>query len=300
MEEKQECKGMSTASLVLGIIGIVLSVAIIGGILGIIGTILGIIAIIKSKPKNKMAIAGVILSLLSIAIVGYIIYSATRDYSAPIINQIGNEVYIGEEIELEKLVEITDLNWLGARNDENVKASYEPIDTTKESTQKLKIVAVDNSNNKTEKIIEINVKNPIITLYDYVQGNMAKKYYYTYTMFNNGNNFTVKYENKDGDYGLIDFTKKNIKSYSSTGSFKFVDIIDFDNNLKVTKIHRTSAYLSYATNEYLDLNDDSTKTTIDIVKSHFNKLLGESNKVNICGKTVNQLKNETIDLRELK
>jgi len=73
MAEKVETKksGLSTAGMVLGIVGIVLSfIPIINNIaffLGVLAVIFGIIGIIKKASKGK-AIAGLILGILSIVI----------------------------------------------------------------------------------------------------------------------------------------------------------------------------------------------------------------------------------------
>lgn len=61
-----ESNGMAIASLVLGILGF-LGSCCYGGILGIPGLILGIIALKKGQSKG-MAIAGIVLSVLSIVI----------------------------------------------------------------------------------------------------------------------------------------------------------------------------------------------------------------------------------------
>lgn len=302
MEKTKQCKGLSITSLVLGIIGIVLSIFLVGGVIGFLGGVFGLIGIIKSKSKNRMAIAGFILSVIAIVITSFTVYVITRDTSFPTIEQIGTEVYIGEEIDLTKLVKVTDLNWLGENNDANVKLTHDPIDITQEGSKKIKVFATDNRNNKTEKEIEIQIVNPVISVYDYIKKNISKKGYYNYTIENYSNNeFSIKHTTKDSkDYGIINFTKKNIKDYSEFSGFQFIDIIKFNNNLEVTEIHRTSTLLGRVTNEDLELNSDTAKSTIDVVNDFFEDILGKNRNVNIAGKTVEQLKKETIDLRELK
>ena len=62
---------MGIASLILGIIGLLISLTIfkdLSLILTILGIVLGIIAIIKKKSKG-MAIAGIILSVLGLIFV---------------------------------------------------------------------------------------------------------------------------------------------------------------------------------------------------------------------------------------
>lgn len=57
---------MSTVAMILGIVGLLLTIVVVGIIPSIIGAVLGIIAITTNKPYKGRAIAGVILSVLSI------------------------------------------------------------------------------------------------------------------------------------------------------------------------------------------------------------------------------------------
>lgn len=74
MEETKNSSGLSTAAMVLGIVGICLSwipiLNYISLILGILAIIFGIIGIVKKQSKGK-AITGLVLGLISI----YILYS---------------------------------------------------------------------------------------------------------------------------------------------------------------------------------------------------------------------------------
>ncbi len=67
---EQRNNGKSVASLVLGIIGVVVGFfggwAWIGAILGIIGLILGVLG--KKEAPNGMATAGIVLSIIAIAL----------------------------------------------------------------------------------------------------------------------------------------------------------------------------------------------------------------------------------------
>lgn len=316
-QEKKKCKGLSIASLVLGIVGIALSFVLIGGVLGVIGAILGLIAVIKSKPKNGMAIAGLILSIIAIVIVFFMIYLATRDTTAPVIEQIGQTVYIGESIEIEKLVKATDTNWIGENNDENVKVTYEPIDTTKEGISNLKVIAIDNSNNKTEKEIKVNIVSPTISVYDYIKQKVGENTRYSEGSYNNS--FVIKYDYNFGNgitsKGWINFTDKVHYSYSKVNTgFSTVatgDLTYFNDKCKVSKVY-TSVGLTtgnLAVDKYLkDGNQgfkqekgdlSSYQSSLDSEISSFSNLLDNS-KINLIGKSVQQLKNETIDLRELQ
>ena len=68
---------MAVASLVLGIVGVVLSFFYVGGILGIIGLVLSIVVL--RKGKNGMAIAGLVCSAIAIFISVIVIISGVAN-----------------------------------------------------------------------------------------------------------------------------------------------------------------------------------------------------------------------------
>lgn len=67
-EPQKESNGMAIASLVLGIISLVLSCSAINVITAIIAIILGAIHLKNHQTGKKMAIAGLVLGILSIII----------------------------------------------------------------------------------------------------------------------------------------------------------------------------------------------------------------------------------------
>ena len=64
--EKAPARGLAIASLVLGIVGLCLSLFVLGGILGLAGLALGAVHILRKRGPNGMAWWGVSLSVLSI------------------------------------------------------------------------------------------------------------------------------------------------------------------------------------------------------------------------------------------
>lgn len=68
MENQKKQSGLGIASLILGIVGMLLSCAAIGIVPCIIGMILGIIGIIQKNRKHGTAIGGVVCSSVGIAI----------------------------------------------------------------------------------------------------------------------------------------------------------------------------------------------------------------------------------------
>ena len=91
MEEMvNQSKGMAIASMVLGIVGLVLSCLVIGIIPCVIGLILGIVVLVKQKAGQGMAIAGIVTSLIGIALFIMVLIgfgSAMSQYEREVIHQ---------------------------------------------------------------------------------------------------------------------------------------------------------------------------------------------------------------------
>ena len=84
--------GMAVASMVLGLLAIILSCCLypVAFLLALIGLILGAVAIKKDTPGKGMAIAGLVLSLISIAIAVLFIVLVASAGSASIFDYIEN------------------------------------------------------------------------------------------------------------------------------------------------------------------------------------------------------------------
>lgn len=80
-QPKNDSSGMCTASMVLGIVGFVLTFVVIGIVPAIIGLVLGIIALVGKKPKRGQAIAGVVLS--GIAIILFVLLMGSTSAPTP-------------------------------------------------------------------------------------------------------------------------------------------------------------------------------------------------------------------------
>src|SRR5271169_2077689 len=59
--------GLAIASLILGIVGLCLSLVLVGGLLGILGLALGLVHIRGRRGPTAMAWCGVVFSILGIA-----------------------------------------------------------------------------------------------------------------------------------------------------------------------------------------------------------------------------------------
>lgn len=128
--EKKKGKGFAITSLVLGILGIALSIILVGGILGILGTIFGVLSMIKSKGKNKMGIVATVLYIISISIMVFFINLIFADTTPPTIEQQKYIFYIGDNISAKDLVSVSDIDGMGNKTTENIKIDIENIDTT--------------------------------------------------------------------------------------------------------------------------------------------------------------------------
>ena len=99
-----ERKGFAIASLVLGILSLVLC-CLFGGVLGIVGLILGIVSLVKKESKMGMAIAGIITSafgiIFGIAMAIYFVMFfgfITENYDAIVNSEITVEEAIEESL----------------------------------------------------------------------------------------------------------------------------------------------------------------------------------------------------------
>lgn len=106
-----EQKGFAIASLVLGILSLVLC-CVYGGFLGILGLIFGIVSLVKKESKMGMAIAGIITSSFGL-VYGILMVMATvmmvrygiEGFDEEMVSQLVEEMYDMENGEAELIVE---------------------------------------------------------------------------------------------------------------------------------------------------------------------------------------------------
>lgn len=90
----KEGKGLAIASMVLGIVGILSVCVIIGGPIGLVGLVLGIVALVKGTSGPGFAVAGIVLSALTVIAFIFILIgfasmdSVLSDYSYLMISQM--------------------------------------------------------------------------------------------------------------------------------------------------------------------------------------------------------------------
>lgn len=68
---------LSIASMVLGIVGLILTVVVVGIVPSMVGLILGIVSLVTQKPKKGMAIAGISISSVAIILFCMLLFSIT-------------------------------------------------------------------------------------------------------------------------------------------------------------------------------------------------------------------------------
>lgn len=113
-QSKNSSGGMCTASMVLGIVGLVLTFVVIGIVPAIIGLVLGIIALIGNKPKRSQAIAGVVLSGISI-----ILFALLMIVSSIPENHEDNDIIKNEQEESKSNDELSQSEGMEQREEEN-------------------------------------------------------------------------------------------------------------------------------------------------------------------------------------
>lgn len=89
---KGQGTGFGIASMILGIVSILLSCTYFNIVTGIISVILGVIQIVKNEKKG-MAIAGIVCSVVSVIILLLLILLGSYMLSSGMYNEIMNSVY---------------------------------------------------------------------------------------------------------------------------------------------------------------------------------------------------------------
>jgi hypothetical protein len=86
--------GVGTAALVVGVLALLTSWLVFGGLLGLVAIVLGVIGLGKVKRReasNKgMAIAGIVLGVLSILVAGAIIAAGAAIFNSDTVQNFGD------------------------------------------------------------------------------------------------------------------------------------------------------------------------------------------------------------------
>ena len=237
------------------------------------------------------------------------------DTTPPTVELKQDTFYIGDNINIEEIVKIKDLSQEEELSYNEAKAKTEgQFDTSKEGESIIQISVTDKNGVTGTQELKINVKNPIVNLYDYITS--ALKNGKTFTDGSYDNKFVIKYNDSYNSglssSGWINFTEKVYYDYTKYSTSylttRSADLCYFDDNYQITKVYTsTGVAIDNITNgipsgfklQTGDLSNYQSILTGDIDRVH-NLLKDKNKKINLLGKTVDQLKNETIDLRELQ
>lgn len=230
-----------------------------------------------------------------------------QDTTPPTVELKKDNFYVGDSINIEEIVSIKDLSQAEEITYADAKAQVDgQFDTSKEGESTVNITVEDKNGNKATQELKISVKNPFVNLYDYLKNSMNNTNGgYSKMSLQSGNNISIEYTSTVAGYkttGYLNFTEKTCKEVTSGSYYSTIDFVYFDDNLNATKYLHSSNYSSNTENIALD--SDLGKSHIDVfngvVDSVYDKLGDKNRKIQLTGKTIEQLKNETIDLREFQ
>ena len=205
------------------------------------------------------------------------------DTTPPTVELKQDTFYIGDNINVEEIVKIQDLSQEGeiAYNEANAKIEGQ-FDTSKEGESKVTINVTDKNGNTGTQELKIKVKNPVMSIYDYIVGQVnASDSYTDYSIDTSNDKFTIKYKNGSVKQGWINYTDKIYYSYLSTGSFVFTDIAYFNNSYKITKLVSTDSWGKKSTYTSGSEVKDEQKYLDEELKSQKELLNNKNNKITL-------------------
>lgn len=238
------------------------------------------------------------------------------DTTPPTVKLNKDTVYVGDEINLEELVTITDFSQEEALTFEEAKVEVVGnLNTSEEGLISVGVHATDKNGNTRKQAITLHVKNPIVNLYDYIQEKLKG------SNFSDGsydNSFVIKYNDSYSgglsSQGWINFTEKTAYEYTKykilTSTTSYGAIKYFDDAYNLTKVYTSSNFSTnnLILNSYLNKGTDGFKLETGDISNYsitsdierINTLLNNKGQINLVNKTLEQLKSETIDLRTLE
>lgn len=242
------------------------------------------------------------------------------DTTPPKVELKQDTFYIGDNINVEEIVEIQDLSQEGkiAYNDANAKIEGK-FDTSKEGETQVIISVTDKNGNTGTQELKVKVKNPIVSVYEYVEEKLKNSdYTFVPAGLSKDNHIYIGYDpcsyyihSYDGWIDLTDkmsyhfetiYRKDKVPHSVSNGVGKSY-LYYFDNDYTITKgyidnisIHNKKADIKLS--EFTEWKD--IKGTKESELNEIDKILNNNGKIRLVGKTIDQIKKETIDLRELK
>ena len=129
-QPKNSSSGMCTASMVLGIVGLVLTFVVIGIVPAIIGLVLGIIALVGKKPKRGQAIAGVVLSGIAIILFALLMIGT----SLPESQTEDKDIVTEQTEEQDDTEDLSQSEWMEQQEEKDEDVSADDIEVVAEYT----------------------------------------------------------------------------------------------------------------------------------------------------------------------
>lgn len=237
-----------------------------------------------------------------------------QDTTPPTVELKKDTFFIGDSINLEEIVSIKDLSQAEEIRYSDAKAQVEgQFETNKEGESTVSITVEDKNGNKATQELKISVTNPIVSKYEYIKNKLKESK--VFSLSETDNKVAIKFADNLSK-GWINYTDKvAYETYTYSGSYlslSSADIMYFDDAYNVYKAEIYSSYdfndsvmnwyLSKTPKQTITSNDSDIslyqiKTDIDRI----NNILNDKNdKLQLIGKTIEQIKNETIDLREMQ
>lgn len=227
-----------------------------------------------------------------------------QDTTPPTVELKKDTFYVGDSINVEEIVSIKDLSQAEEISYSNAKAQIDgQFDTSKEGESTINITVQDKSGNRGTQELKIKVESPVISVFDYItkkiDENNESDNITDYSIDTSNNKFTIKYKTGSASQGWINYTDKIYYEYLKTGSFVFTDTAYFNDSFNVEKVVSTDSWGEKTTHTSGQEIVDRQKYLNNEVEEH-KKLLNANDKIILINKTVEQLKSETIDLREMQ
>ena len=158
---QKQHSGLGIAGMVIGIISLLMTCFLIGGLTGIVGLILSIVGVTQKNRKTGMAIAGIVLNSLAVIIVAVMFFTFSGDTT---------ESNSNAETKTPVIVEST------IESSEDVSAAESESATNLQSSEIQEIEPSESSSTKMSKdeVIALCEEIPYKTLARYPEENTGK------------------------------------------------------------------------------------------------------------------------------
>lgn len=227
-----------------------------------------------------------------------------QDTTPPTVELKKDTFFVGDNINIEEIISIKDLSQAEEIAYSDAKAELDSqFDTSKEGESTVNITVQDKRGNRGTQELKIKVESPVISVFDYITKKIKESNesdnITVYSIDTSNNKFSIKYKTGSASQGWINYTDKIYYEYLKTGSFVFTDTAYFNDSFIVEKVVSTDSWgekSTYTSGQEIVDRQKYLNSEVEEQK----KILNSSDKIILINKTVEQLKNEKIDLREMQ